>query len=219
VGGDTFPGQCVCVITCCYCSNVKPRRPAGQVNLFSRARINSIVRITRYVKAVASVQVGGGGVCVCVCVAGNQALMVAGGLCHVRVKPPRCCPLVDRMLTARLVFRCRSSCGEDMEASDGEGEEEALPPSKVKTWRSRDGMMEMHIFMDRNVIYFSSLLHVVQITYVIDWCSLFQFDFLSESLLNVLFFKCITCTIHLFTLLFVLGSQTNFPVKRIYNYY
>ncbi|MEQ2189206.1 hypothetical protein GOODEAATRI_022848 [Goodea atripinnis] len=42
----------------------------------------------------------------------------------------QCCPLLCRMLTNKHRLFCFSSCGEDMEASDGEGEEEILPPSK-----------------------------------------------------------------------------------------
>lgn len=58
--------------------------------------------------------------------------MVAGELlpCACGV---RCCPLLPRARTSPLTLPLCSSCGEDMEASDGEGEEEVLPPSKVSS--------------------------------------------------------------------------------------
>lgn len=75
--------------------------------------------------------------------------MVAGELCHVLVKtPPLCCPLLYRMLIDILYcFYPLSSCGEDMEASDGEGEEEILPPSKVITPSST-----LHIYLFKSAV-------------------------------------------------------------------
>lgn len=66
--------------------------------------------------------------------------MVTSELCHVLAKtlphPPKtiCCPLLYRMLINTVFcLETLSSCGEDMEASDAEVEEEILPPSKVIT--------------------------------------------------------------------------------------
>lgn len=66
--------------------------------------------------------------------------MVTSELCHVLTKtlphPLKtiCCPLLYRMLINTVYcLETPSSCGEDMEASDAEVEEEILPPSKVIT--------------------------------------------------------------------------------------
>lgn len=61
--------------------------------------------------------------------AGNQNHMVSGEHCHVLVKLSAPPPAVH---TDNNTFMSSfSSCGEDMEASDGEGVDEVLPPSKV----------------------------------------------------------------------------------------
>lgn len=63
--------------------------------------------------------------------------MVTSELCHVLVEAlptplECCCPLLYRMLISSLYcLEPCSSCGEDMETSDAEVEEEILPPSKV----------------------------------------------------------------------------------------
>lgn len=67
--------------------------------------------------------------------------MVTSELCHVLVRTlptpfhsTICCPLLYRMLiNTPYCLEPLSSCGEDMEASDAEVEEEILPPSKVTT--------------------------------------------------------------------------------------
>lgn len=54
----------------------------------------------------------------------NQDLVAT--CCHGPVWPP-----AGQNANFIFVLPPFSSCGEDMEASDGEGEEEVLPPSKV----------------------------------------------------------------------------------------
>ena len=60
--------------------------------------------------------------------------MVISEFCHVLVKPAQCCPLLDRICNNDLYCCSSSSCGEDMEASDCEGEDDIVPPSKVTLW-------------------------------------------------------------------------------------
>ena len=57
--------------------------------------------------------------------------MVISEFCHVLVKPAQCCPLLDRIFNNDLYCCPSSSCGEDMEASDCDGEDDIVPPSKV----------------------------------------------------------------------------------------
>ena len=57
--------------------------------------------------------------------------MVISEFCHVLVKPAQCCPLLARMCNNDLYCCSFSSCGEDMEASDCEAEDDIVPPSKV----------------------------------------------------------------------------------------
>lgn len=63
--------------------------------------------------------------------AGTQDLMLTAAALAMCLGSPRWRPLLYTMLTHIFFCLPLSSCGEDMEASDGEGEEEVLPPSKV----------------------------------------------------------------------------------------